>query len=726
MEPTWTWTWTWTLMGLLPLLSADVTVKHTQLKSCEGDDRLCVSDLRDCGGRPPSSEQRVLNMSCYYQRSEDGLRSLTCSWTREPEPGPRTEARTSLILSSQDQVYSCPAILNPAAVLNVSVRIRDYRTGTETWSRPRTVSLFHAGKPPPPVLRVVGSTPDSVSVSWRSGADGGCRIRFRPDDGQTWTQIPGLVPAHEDQDLDFRIPNLRPLTAYRAAVACRGRSGFWSDWSSDVTGRTSERAPPRPSEMCYRLEETSGGRLLHLKWKADRRVSGFQLSVQPQGFARNVSDGDVALLLVDEGNCSVAVRAFNAAGFGPAAHLGIDGRRRGAPPPVRHMWVSSSYPDEDGLLVRWTRTPSSPSSPLSHMVVQLEAEPGPSPGTPGLWTRVDPSSTSAVIRGADPAASYRVSVFPVQERRCGPTRSLRASLQQGALLEPVHLKVLRVTKTSVTFTWTWQRKNGPIRVERYRAELKTGRTRLNLSLWPDQQLLTFSNLTPSTQYVLLLMADHNPRAAVAVTTSFDDVPVLASSPLLVLGGTMLLLWILSRTVYKWRFFPPVSSPRGSTTGQWLMDPNLQRPDSSILEIRDFQVVGEKTLVIRSLVVHHNHDDDDNDAFPSATGGLVDRSVPGEAPPPQDQEEVAQAPPSPRQAAVTSHELTPPGGCWLHGGPENNSSFLVCDTEYLENTCFGVKPAADRTADRTADVGGGHDTDPWWPGGALHLGVQTSG
>lgn len=49
------------------------------------------------------------------------------------------------------------------------------------------------------------------------------------------------VPAHKGQELTHMIQGLQPFTVYGAAVACRGASGVWSDWSLDVSGRTRDR-----------------------------------------------------------------------------------------------------------------------------------------------------------------------------------------------------------------------------------------------------------------------------------------------------------------------------------------------------------------------------------------------------------------------------------------------------------------------------------------------------
>ncbi|XP_051278637.1 interleukin-6 receptor subunit beta isoform X1 [Dicentrarchus labrax] len=600
---------TWTVINLLCVFSHDVTVRYFDLKLCEEDKQVCVTDLRDCGPRPPSSVLKTLNMSCYYQISE---RSMTCEWSEEAKG--HTESEVSLIFRSRDKVLSCPAVFNPVAVLSVTARIKNYMTGTEIWSQPHTVVFYNAVKPSQPVLTVLGFTADSVDVFWMSSSDGSCQLRYRVNHTNIWSQAPDSIPAHRGQVLTHTIKDLLPFTDYIAAVACR-ESNIWSDWSSDVSVRTLERVPSKSPKVCYRVERTDpgGSLLLHLMWKdlelhdAGGHILGYQVSYEPakkqqlqDRLIQNVTEL-TALLLVEEGNFSITVTAFNMAGYGPAAHLSIDTQRQNTLPSVRNMWVSSSFPAMKSLLVQW-ENPTAPHSvpPLSHFAVQWHSETHPSTN---CWTTMSSFTTSTVIQDVDPGDTHLISVFPVYNQQCGSPQSLPASLQQGALMEAVKLKVVDVTKTAVTIGWTWQRKSGSIRVNRYRVMLRKGSERVEtLPLWPDQCHHTLTNLTPNTEYSLILLADNVSRNIIPVKTDFDVVPAVATAtPLLLLAVTVFIISILSRTIYKSYFFPPISSPWGSTAGQWLMDPHPKKTaERNILNIEDFQVtdvLGEKSLII---------------------------------------------------------------------------------------------------------------------------------
>ncbi|XP_041642778.1 interleukin-6 receptor subunit beta [Cheilinus undulatus] len=588
---------------LLCVLSHKMTVYR--LEKCEKSNRIeaCVNDSDDCDLQPPTSLQQTLNISCYYEekrKNQNWFRSFTCEWSEESDG--HTEPKVSVIVRSHHTIFSCKTIINRLAFFDVTVRIKNYQTGREIWSRPHTLDARRATKPSPPDLTVLSSSNHSAIVSWTCTNQCSCQLRYKVDNTSTWTQAPDLISGGRSVKLNHTLSDLRPFTDYRAAVRCRESSVFWSQWSADALVKTLERVPSRSPDVCYRLEKADAAEsfLLHLMWKdlplldAGGRILGYQVSYGPMRtqdrLIKNVRDV-TAVLEVNAGNYSVSVRAFNMAGYGPAANISIDTQRQTTVPSVRHLWALSSA---DGLLVRW-ETPKDPLSlslPVSHYVVQWRSEDQQSSSH---WRTVDNPNTSTVIQEIDPDESYRISVFPCYHHQCGAPQSLPASLQHGALMEVVKLKVVNVTKTTVTVMWAWRRtqqtQSEPIKVEGYRVMLRRGSERQTLPLWPDQQQHTFVNLQPNTDYSLVLMADDYSRSIIPLTTDFDEVPVVATvTPLLLLAIVVFIISILSRTVYKSYFFPPISSPRGSTTGQWLMDPNPQKlAGKPVLDIYAFEV-----------------------------------------------------------------------------------------------------------------------------------------
>uniref|UniRef100_A0A672FE55 Fibronectin type-III domain-containing protein n=1 Tax=Salarias fasciatus TaxID=181472 RepID=A0A672FE55_SALFA len=465
---------------------------------CGENQRVCVTEPTDCDPPSPSSVQRDLNMWCSYHQSESGDSSMTCGWS----------------LDSESMIFT-------------------------TWSEPRTVTLYQAVQPPRPSLTPLSE--DSLLVSWRSSADGSCRLRHRLNHTHVWTQAPGSVPVSADQNASYVMKGLLPFTVYSAAVSCRTTSGgVWTVWSADASERTRDRAPSSAPEVCYRVEGThpDGSLLLRLLWKVCRiqrgpgfRVLGYTVRYSPGGLTHNVT-GETAVLTVKEHNGSATVAAFNTAGSGPATRVQIDPQGHSVLPAVRHLWISSLRPGDEALRVQWRCPEGLPSAPpLGHYSL----------------TRVK-CSIDHVSSDVDPKKPYLVSVFPVYKQQCGPAQSLPASVQRGALVEAAGLKVVSFNKTSVTVMWAWQQKRGPMRVESYRAMLKGDRHTQTRSIWPDQNRLTFSNLTPSTEYSLHLLADDSSTHIVQQKTHFDEKLLVTPVCVLLLLLSLLIVSVLSRTV----------------------------------------------------------------------------------------------------------------------------------------------------------------------------------
>ncbi|XP_071381034.1 interleukin-6 receptor subunit beta [Centroberyx affinis] len=796
------------VLGFQRLLK--LTVRNEDLQRCETNRRVCVTDPADCGS--PPAPRPALNVSCFYQKSSSTLRSMTCDWSREP--GSRTEPLYSLIFSSKRDVVSCKGIFNPLAVLNVTVRIRNYLGKREVWSLPHTVDVYHAVKPPQPVLTVVNSTADSLVVSWMIRDFSSCQLRYRVDTSHTWTQAAGSVQG--DGTLVYRVTDLQPFTVYRSAVACRLEVGYRSDWSADATGRTLERgdtphstrhtphatlhtphatrhtphstlhtphstlhtphstlhtphstlhtphstlhtphaakkdihltaalesdcghnaslttsggAPSRPPEACYRLEKTgSGGSLLlHLMWKAldlheaGGRILGYRVSYAPtkehrprRSVIRNVTEL-TAPLVAEERYWSVSVSAFNTAGHGPAAQLSIDTHTQHIVPSVRNLWVSAG---KKGLQVRWELAPPPPQAtpppsasdgsapllappsvlPVSHFVVQWSSESRPAARR---WSRADGFTSTVTRDQLDSAQSYSFSVSSVSQQQCGAPQSLPASLEHGALLEAVRLKIVGVTKTTAAVVWAWQRENDePIRVDRYTLVLRRASEERALPVWPDQWQHTFLNLTPSTEYSVLLLADNATRVIIPIRTAFDEsTAVAAVTPLLLLAVSVLIVSILSRTVYKSYFFPPISSPQSSTTGQWLMEANHQKTaERKILAIEDFQVrdvLGKKSLIVVGPDSRPAADEDlDEHTPPPSLSHLIIKY--------SDTDYIADAPAVERKAVVSLQSYNPDYVVNCHlpeiaGFPaEESVSLLPCQTDDVADSHFPEKQEESR-------------------------------
>uniref|UniRef100_A0A3Q2G130 Interleukin-6 receptor subunit beta-like n=1 Tax=Cyprinodon variegatus TaxID=28743 RepID=A0A3Q2G130_CYPVA len=535
-----------------------------------------------------------LNMSCLYQISPDETRSVTCSWSDEPG------AEASLQLSRSGKIYSC--IFSPSSIFNVTTRIKSLRTGEVVWSQPQPLDLSKIAKYPPPAVTLIHQTDDSLVVSWKSDTDKGTyRLRYKSRDSSTWTEVSDQIPIKEVQN--YTIKNLLPFMVYKVSVAYHRGYGLWSDWSSEATGRTLDRVPSKPAGICYRVKREAA-RLtgLQLIWmasdpgEAEGRVLGYNVSINSVKQDQNGTEM-MALPVEKEGNYSVAVQAFNTAGFGPAALLQINTQAQNPLLSVRNLSIYSRSPERKELQVQWT----SPSAPVcSHVAVQWHSEQNPSTTRSIL---VDCNSSSTVIRDLDPDEFYQVSVFPAYQQQCGPPQSLEANLELGALMKPIDLKVVSVSKTSVTVMWEWQKAKADD-VAEYKVMLRrdTDQQGPSVSLWPDLHQHIFSSLTPNTEYSLILSVDGDLRDITTVKTQFDEAVVVAPLvPLLLLIISAMICFLLFRTLYNLYFFPPICNPNRSMVGQWLLNPNREKcAQKTFLDISDFKVkdfLGDSHLIL---------------------------------------------------------------------------------------------------------------------------------
>uniref|UniRef100_A0A3Q2D968 Interleukin-6 receptor subunit beta-like n=1 Tax=Cyprinodon variegatus TaxID=28743 RepID=A0A3Q2D968_CYPVA len=454
-----------------------------ELKLCESE-RMCVTNLKDCNGPPffflLSAES--LNMSCLYQISPDETRSVTCSWSDEPG------AEASLQLSRSGKIYSC--IFSPSSIFNVTTRIKSLRTGEVVWSQPQPLDLSKIAKYPPPAVTLIHQTDDSLVVSWKSDTDKGTyRLRYKSRDSSTWTEVSDQIPIKEVQN--YTIKNLLPFMVYKVSVAYHRGYGLWSDWSSEATGRTLDRVEMMPFFVLF------------------GRVLGYNVSINSVKQDQNGTEM-MALPVEKEGNYSVAVQAFNTAGFGPAALLQINTQAQNPLLSVRNLSIYSRSPERKELQVQWT----SPSAPVcSHVAVQWHSE-------------QNPSTTRSILvdcNNLDPDEFYQVSVFPAYQQQCGPPQSLEANLELGALMKPIDLKVVSVSKTSVTVMWEWQKAKADD-VAEYKVMLRrdTDQQGPSVSLWPDLHQHIFSSLTPNTEYSLILSVDGDLRDITTVKTQFGE------------------------------------------------------------------------------------------------------------------------------------------------------------------------------------------------------------
>uniref|UniRef100_F6RHV6 Interleukin 6 cytokine family signal transducer n=1 Tax=Ornithorhynchus anatinus TaxID=9258 RepID=F6RHV6_ORNAN len=138
--------------------------------------------------------------------------------------------------------------------------------------------------------------PSILKLSWANplpqlGISLKYNIRYRARNSTAWTQIPPEDTASTRDS--FTIQGLKPYTEYVFSIRCikKDGQGFWSNWSEEVSGFTSEARPSKAPSFWYNLvhpHSMNGYRLIQLMWKvlppsdANGRILGYYLSLTRQ------------------------------------------------------------------------------------------------------------------------------------------------------------------------------------------------------------------------------------------------------------------------------------------------------------------------------------------------------------------------------------------------------------------------------------------------------------
>ncbi|XP_035642342.1 interleukin-6 receptor subunit beta [Oncorhynchus keta] len=579
----------------------ELTVKRKDLKRCDNDNRVCVTDDSDCVPRSHVSHERV-NISCFFLLTDYALTPYPqCLWSQEYNIN--AESMHSLIFSQTTPIYSCMGIFSFGGRMNVTLKIKNNMNGMESWSAPYEVAVQEAIKAPCPTITSVNGSDNSLEVTWGiSKLHTRCRVRYRMATDK-WTEIPAYVLVESAEKAVYTIEGLKPFSSYIIAVSCILSFGHWSDWSMETTRTTLESAPSRPPDICYHLETVNkqGPHHLMLMWKAldvydaHGHILGYQVSYTQTkhpflSVTTNTTDLKV-VLVVTEDELEVTVMAYNSAGGSPYSHLKIDLSLHQTLPSVRRLWVNS---EDDRLVLHWdVGHISLPVSEVANEWATDAAHP-----TSSHWKRVNGSTRSTVLKDhLQPGTTYRINVYPISNQLCGPPKSIFANLEYGTLLGAVGMHVVDVTKNTVTVQWEWQRKEVHPKVLRYRVILRLGEIQVeSIPVWPEVWQHTFFKLRANTGYSVNLLAetsnDNISREMIPIKTHiFEHNEIMFTFCLIVLLTLGLgVFLILSRTVYKTYFFPNIANPGASVVGRWLLESHHEKNRvKNVLKLEEFLI-----------------------------------------------------------------------------------------------------------------------------------------
>uniref|UniRef100_A0A8C0HPI5 Interleukin-6 receptor subunit beta n=1 Tax=Buteo japonicus TaxID=224669 RepID=A0A8C0HPI5_9AVES len=487
-------------------------------------------------GLPP---EKPKNLSCIVHQKSRLRYPMTCTWN----PGRHTFLDTHFRLKyrwPQENFPDCiPKDVNNSCTIddvqffvNLEVWVEAANALGKAESDPLVIDPIEIVKPLSPRNLSVNSgiLPTVLKLSWENQISIAVmklkfNIRYRIIGDTNWMQVPPEDTA--SPRTSFSVQGLRPYTEYVFSIRCMKEDGvgYWSDWSEEKTGVTTEDKPSKGPAI-WRIIDAScspASWTVHLMWKAlePSEASGVilqyevtvraksSLSSPPEKY--NVSTTNLTLKLPN-GTYEVTVIAHN---------------RVGASPPS---------------------------------VLLIPA-----------------SNTKGDIK---PFKCYLITVYPLYADGQGSGQSVKAYLQQDRPSKGPTVQTKKVGKAEAVLTWnhlTVDEQNGFIRS--YTIFYKTiDGNETAVTVDPSKTEYTLSSLTSDTLYTVRMMAytDEGGRSGPDFTFTTQKfgkgeieaivVPVCLAFLLIVLLGV--LFCFNKRDLIKKHIWPIVPDPSKSNIAQW--------------------------------------------------------------------------------------------------------------------------------------------------------------
>uniref|UniRef100_A0A8C3AUW8 Fibronectin type-III domain-containing protein n=1 Tax=Cyclopterus lumpus TaxID=8103 RepID=A0A8C3AUW8_CYCLU len=404
------------------------------------------------------------------------------------------------------------------------------------------------------------------------------QIRFCPNGSQSWTYVPLVDTAMDIQS--FRLQNLQPDTVYVTQVCCknsRNGSGYWSNWSTNATVRTSEDRPGKP-DLWRIIAEGDGINERRVQFickdpvLANGRITGFNIRIQDQKVPSPVNrseSGSFTILqqihLADKKSVKVYVTADNSVGKSVEALLVI-------PEKSHELKV---WPQGGRLWLEW-KPPN--STALSEYVVEWVS------GDQTDWQRENRNTRRTAIKGnLEKFVCYNVSVYPMYSGRTGKPASTAVFLEQGAPLEAPAVRLNgKPGHDEAELVWKelpQRRRRGFI--TNYTIFYTSATKKQKITVPADTTSYTLKSLTGNTKYDVWIIASTINGSTASFNHSFttlkyapgemEGIVVGVSLGFLFIVVVTMLLCVYKKDAIKVNFWPRIPDPGESTIGNWSPD-----------------------------------------------------------------------------------------------------------------------------------------------------------
>ncbi|GAB0203506.1 interleukin-6 receptor subunit beta [Grus japonensis] len=546
-------------------------------------------------GLPP---EKPKNLSCIVYQVSKLTYPMTCTWN----PGRHTFLDTHFRLKyrwPQENFPDCiPKDVNNSCTIsdvqffvNLEVWVEAVNALGKAESDPLVLDPIEIVKPLSPHNLTVNSgiLPTVLKLSWENRISAALmklkfNIRYRIMGNTNWMQVPPEDTA--SPRTSFSVQGLRPYTEYVFSIRCMKEDGvgYWSDWSEEKTGVTTEDKPSKGPPI-WRIIDAShspASWTLHLMWKAlepfeaNGVILWYEVTVRakssfsspPEKYSVNTTN---LTLKLPNGTYEVTVIAHNRVGASPPSVLLIPASNLKAPvknvrtlPKDGKLWVGWTAPNSYVLkyVIEWCLVSNS-----SDCITEWQNEPG---NVQGTYLKGD----------IKPFKCYLITVYPLYADGQGSGQSVKAYLQQDRPSKGPTVQTKKVGKAEAVLTWnhlTVDEQNGFIRS--YTIFYKTvDGNETAVTVDPSKTEYTLSSLTSDTLYTVRMMAytDEGGRSGPDFTFTTQKfgkgeieaivVPVCLAFLLIVLLGV--LFCFNKRDLIKKHIWPIVPDPSKSNIAQW--------------------------------------------------------------------------------------------------------------------------------------------------------------
>ncbi|NXG21496.1 IL6RB protein, partial [Grallaria varia] len=541
--------------------------------------------------------EKPKNLSCIVHQVSQLTYPMNCTWN----PGRHTFLDTQFRLKYRWARESFPDCIPTDVNNSCSIPDVHFFVNLEIWveaanalgkaeSDPLVLDPIDIVKPLSPHILSVNSEilPTALKLFWENRIPEPVmklkfNIRYRIAGDTNWMEVPSEDTA--TPRTSFSVQGLQPYTEYVFSIRCMKEDGmgYWSDWSEEKTGITTEDKPSKGPPL-WRIIDAShspASWTVHLIWKALKPseangvILQYELTVRDKSSVSsplekyNVTSTNLTLQLPN-GTYEVTVIARNRVGASPPSVLLIPASTSKAP--VKNLRTLPKY---DKLWVGWT----APNSYVLKYVIE--------------WCVVSSRSDCIIewqtalgdvqgidLKGIKPFKCYLITVYPLYADGQGSGQSVKAYLKQDRPSKGPTVQTKKVGKAEAVLTWnhlTVDEQNGFIR--NYTILYKTiDGNETVVTVDPSKTEYTLSSLMSDTLYTVRMMAstDNGSRSGPDFTFTTQKfgkgeieaivVPVCLAFLLIVLLAV--LFCFNKRDLIKKHIWPIVPDPSKSNIAQW--------------------------------------------------------------------------------------------------------------------------------------------------------------